>query len=453
MRSWHLQHAVFASVCDRPLPNLGSAGSAVGITLNKAGHRQEQGINTNFHQLLRVLWVQLERTTPDSHHRKLPSSCTSQAPKLAPNLINSRHLWRNRLESNLQDRSTTLRHFLHHVDCSTCLPKDLDTTLQLVCAFWEYTLSHWVKKSLVNSKHCSKHMYILKTSEKIRKPSPEAAPRSSVPSILLVSHPARHANDSWTIASPSPRCSQVYKQIPAVEDPIKPHRNAKAYWNLHHTHETRWNSNFEVQEILSLSTFQEEKEDQQPFASVFETKRTWKSSKLHQMYMQPPSDLWPCMALPHINVASVGDIAPRPFVALDNFPCSGNVGNSFVLSVYKSLKSFWNINWIVNPSLYPANLASFLATVPCKSNSQVILRERSSSCMSPRLSVDGTWSGMQVSKADYGPSKWCTSRWLVESKPCGMEVNACERHSSDFKCLAAFHQFAWKIRSLIQWAE
>lgn len=114
---------------------------------------------------------------------------------------------------------------------------------------------------------------------------------------------------------------------------------------------------------------------------------------------------------------------------------------------------WWNINWRVNPSLYPANLASFLATAPCKSNSQVILQERSSSCMSPRLSVDGTWSGMQVSKADCGPSKWCTSRWLVESKPCGMEVDACERHSNDFKCLAAFHRFEWKIRSLIQWAK
>lgn len=53
--------------------------------------------------------------------------------------------------------------------------------------------------------------------------------------------------------------------------------------------------------------------------------------------------------------------------------------------------------------------------------------------MSPRLSVDGTWSGMQMSKADCGPSKWCISRWLVESKPCGMEVDACERHSNDFK--------------------
>ena len=62
--------------------------------------------------------------------------------KLAPNQINSRHLWRHRLEGNLQDRSTTLCHFLHHVDCSTCLPKDLDTTLQLVCTFGEYTLSH-----------------------------------------------------------------------------------------------------------------------------------------------------------------------------------------------------------------------------------------------------------------------------------------------------------------------
>lgn len=105
-----------------------------GQTLNKAGHhRQAQGIITTFHQFLHVLSVQLERTTPNGHHRKLPSSCASQAPKLAPNLINSSHLWRLRLEGNLQDRSTTLRHFLHHVDCSTCLPKDLDTTLQLVC--------------------------------------------------------------------------------------------------------------------------------------------------------------------------------------------------------------------------------------------------------------------------------------------------------------------------------